>query len=225
MRDTDGLVAEAFVSILVLTHNAPDYVRLTIESVRKLTRDVNYEIVVVDNASEEPTREIVQQFRDEGKIDKLFLSPENTLFAKGNNIAASLASPSATHLLLLNSDIEVLDGMWLKNMLAVHRSGVTACQIHHHPRRVDGWCFLIDAPLYQKHQLDEKHQWWWSVTKLQAMVLNEGLTVQGIKEYKHFITHFGGKSGDAFKAAQGMDVPQSESAGWFNGRKVTKVAI
>lgn len=225
MRDSDVQGPDAFVSILVLTHNAPDYVRLTIDSVRNLTRDVNYEIVVVDNASEAPTRDLVQRLHVEGKIDKLFLSPENTLFAKGNNIAASLASPSATHFLLLNSDIELRDGAWLKNMLAVHKPGVTACQIHPKPRRVDGWCFLIDAPLYQKHQLDEKHQWWWSVTKLQAMVLNDGFPVQGIPKYDHFITHYGGKSGDSFKVAVGMDVPKREASVWFGDRTVTEVAL
>lgn len=225
MDVTHGKEAAPFVSILILTHNAPDYVRLTIETVRRLTRDVAYEIVVVDNASEPETRELVENFVADGTIDRVFLSPENTLFAKGNNIAARLASPSATHLLLLNSDIEILDGGWLRDMLAVHKPGITACQIHEKPKRVDGWCFLIDAGLYHAHQLDERHEWWWAVTKLQAQVLGKRFAVQGIRDYSRFIVHFGGKSGDSFKGAQGMSVPARNLAAWFEGHSITEVEV
>lgn len=222
---TNGKEPTPFVSILIFTHNAPDYVRLAIASVRRLARDVAYEIVVVDNALEPDTRELVKTFAADGAIDRFFLSPENTLFAKGNNIAAKLASPSATHLLLLNSDIEIFDGGWLKDMLSVHKPGITACQIHENPKRVDGWCFLIDAGLCHTHRLDERHEWWGAVTKLQAKVLSGGLSVQGIRDYSRFIVHFGGKSGNAFKDARGMSVPARRSAAWFEGHNITEVEV
>ena len=77
---------------------------------RRLARDVAYEIVVVDNAPEPATRELVTNFAADGTLDRSFLSPENILCAKGSTDAARPASTSATHLLLLNSEISVLNG-------------------------------------------------------------------------------------------------------------------
>ena len=212
-----------YVSILILTHNAPDYVRKTLDSVTRLTLGVAYEIVVVDNASSRETIELLEAYKEDGLIQHLHLSPTNTLFAKGNNIAAGFSSKKATHFLLLNSDVEVHSGDWLTRILAVHRSGITALQVHECPKRVDGWCLLIDAFLYLKHKLDENHEWWWSVTKLQADLLAANFTVQGVVSYRHLMTHFGGKSGMGFKNAKGMDVSIEDVNAWFGGRTITEV--
>ena len=84
---------------------------------RRLARDVAYEIVVDDNVPELATRDVVTNFAADGTLDRLFLTPENILCAKGSTIGARLASPSATHVLLLNSEIAALDrdgsGTWL----------------------------------------------------------------------------------------------------------------
>lgn len=212
---------DAFVSILMLTYNAPDYVRLSIESLRKLTPDVKYELVVVDNASDAPTVALVKELHAAGLIDKLVLNPTNALFAGGNNIAAANADPAATHFLLLNSDIEVRDPTWLRHLLDIHKSpGITAYGVvPSKPLRVDGYCLLIDATLYRdKRGLDEGHQWWWAVTKLQAEIISAGLHVQGYYDHDDRLIHFGGKSGTSFKGAKGMNVTRKEVIGWFGGR-------
>lgn len=219
------MTTKPFVSILILTHNAPDYVRITLDSVTQRTEGVDYEIVVVDNASELETRELVTAYHDKKLADKLFLSPTNTLFAAGNNIAATLAAPEATHFLLLNSDIEVHSPSWLAELLAVHKPGITALKIHDNPKRVDGWCLLVDAPLFRQYKLDETHQWWWAVTKFQANLLADGYTVQGVRRFGHLMTHFGGKSGMGFKGAKGMDVSMAEAKTWFKGKSISEVAI
>ena len=141
---------------------------------RRLARDVAYEIVVVDNAPEPATRELVTDFAADGTLDRLFLTPENILCAKGSTIAARLASPSATHLLLLKSAIRGHDGGWLRDMRAVHKPGATAIQIQNRFGSADGWCLLIDAGLYHAHQLDEPHERG-LVTKLRQRFLAKGL--------------------------------------------------
>jgi glycosyltransferase involved in cell wall biosynthesis len=208
------------VSILMLTHNAPDYVEISVRSVVAVTAGVRFELVVVDNASDPPTRALVQRLKDEGLIDRLVLSEENNLFAAGNNMAAEAASPAATHYLLLNSDIEARRPDWLRHLLDIHRRGITAYGMNDHPLRVNGYCLLIDADLYRdRGGLDVGHQWWWAVTKLQAQLLVAGYSVQGYAEHDDYLVHFGGKSGDAFRHAQGMNVTRDEVFGWFEGRR------
>jgi hypothetical protein len=207
----------ATVSILMLTHNAPEYVELSIVSITQ-TVDVNYELVVVDNASDAETRHIVTTLFSRGLINRLTFLNYNSLFAEGNNIAARVARQDATHYLLLNSDVEIRHPYWLANLLHHHKRGVTAYGVaFNHVPRADGYCFLIDADLYKQHQLDEGHQWWWSITKIQAKLLNADLSVQAFANHEQWLHHFGGKSGDSWRGAKGMEITPEDAALWFNG--------
>lgn len=209
------------VSILMLTHNAPSYVRLTIESLHKHTKNVDYELCVIDNASRRPTRLLLKLLFRRKMIHKIVFSSYNTLFAAGNNILASVADKNADYFLLLNSDIEIKDDKWLSSLLKIHKKGVTSYGVvEEEPYRVDGYCYLIDADLYRKHLLDEHNfQWFWAITKQQAQVLTDGNNVQGFKEHEKYIHHFGGKSGGDFKGAEGMNTPTEVSKKWFKGKK------
>lgn len=75
------------VSILMLTHDAPRYVKTSIRSVMRKTRNVDFELVVVDNASREPTRRLVRRLSAKRLMHQLRLLDYNSLFAEGNNIA------------------------------------------------------------------------------------------------------------------------------------------
>lgn len=208
------------VSILMLTHNAPRYVELAIRSLSRYTRDVNYELVVVDNDSDRPTRELLRQLCREGLVTKLNYLGYNSLFAAGNNVAARDACADSSHFLLLNSDVEIKDPNWLLNLLEVHRSGITSYGIVEKPLRVDGYCLLIDAPLYLDHMLDENHEWFWAVTKLQAILLSKGHSVQGYAEHEKYLHHFGGKSGGAYKSAKGLHVMPEQLNEWFEAKTI-----
>ena len=208
------------VSILMLTHNAPRYVELTVRSLARRTRGVNYELVVVDNASEQPTKDLLQRLQREGLIQHLTLLEYNSFFARGNNIAAHNAAPDSTHLLLLNSDVEIKDPNWLSNLLRAHKPGITAYGVVEGPLRVDGYCLLVDTALYREHGLDEAHEFFWAVTKLQAALLARGYSVQGYADHERYLHHFGGKSGNAFKAAKGLFLSQEELAECFQGRTI-----
>jgi hypothetical protein len=208
------------VSILMLTHNAPRYVELSIRTLVRFTRNVNYELVVVDNASEPRTKRLLNHLQTEGLVHQLTLLEYNSLFAGGNNIASRLAANDNTHLLLLNSDVEIRDPNWLSNLLAMHRPGITAYGVVEDPLRVDGYCLLVDAALYRKHLLDENHQFYWAVTKFQAALLAQGYSVQGYAEHERYLHHFGGKSGKDFKSAKGLVVTQEELADFFQGRTI-----
>jgi hypothetical protein len=218
------MAVEPRIAILILTHNAPRYVHKTLSSLRR-TRGVNYETIVLDNASGWLTRTVLQRCLRRQWIDKLCLLPVNSLFARGNNVASRLAEPNTTHFLLLNSDVEIRNPDWLNNLLAAHHQGITTYGIAKGGpiRRVDGYCLLIDKHLYTQHYLDEGHQWHWAVTKLQAKILAAGLQVKGIAHHEEQMHHFGKKSGKAWRGAAGMKIDPAEVVSWFQGRSIEVV--
>ncbi|MBD5356209.1 MAG: glycosyltransferase [Bacteroides sp.] len=222
------------ISILILTYNAPEYVKKTIESLNNVTDKEllkKCEIIVWDNCSDSTTKNLLNEFKNNGLIDKLHFSSENLLFAGGNNSAARLANSSSKYYLLLNSDILIKDKHWLNYLLYYIKkdniAGVSYgfCK---YPDRCDGYCLLIDRALYDKYELDTQYQWWWGVTKLQAEILKEGYSLIAIYHHNHILYHYGGKSGNAFKNAKGMNTTVQEVIKWFKfskGQILTKSAI
>ena len=105
------------VSILMLTYNAPRYVKRSIKSLRK-TKNVDYELIVVDNNSKVTTKKTLWRLYKKKYIDKLYFNNENSLFSGGNNLAAKLTSESA-YICLLNSDIEIKSPFWLENLINI----------------------------------------------------------------------------------------------------------
>lgn len=211
------------VAIVVVSYNALGYARRMLRSVRRTT-GVPYEIVVVDNHSRLRTRLYWTAQRFLGRIQRLALLDTNTFFAEGSNIGVSLAPRDATHILLLNTDCEVLDPTWLRRMLAVHREGATGLRYVTSGAwpRADGFCLLVDRHCWEDG-LDEAYQWWWGVTGLEARLLRQGRSVQAVKDYADVVVHHGGKSGKAFKRARSADTTDEVIAGWFEGRQVTVV--
>ncbi len=94
------------LSIIVINFNT---CRLTLECLRsvfKETKDTKFELIVLDNASEDQSaRAIAEEFNN--RVD-LIVSKKNKGFAGGNNLAAHKAT--GDYLLLLNPDTVVLDG-------------------------------------------------------------------------------------------------------------------
>lgn len=186
-----------------------------------MTSGVDFEVVCVDNESRPLTRLLLNFCFSCGWIDKLCMLNYNSLFAGGNNIAARLADRNSTHFLLLNSDVQILRADWLSKLLSEHKPGATSLGVvFSNPSvpvpRLDGYCFLVDRDLYEKFGLDEcRFQWWWAVTKLQGDLLADRKCVRGFAEHDDYLRHFGGKSGDGFKGAKGMDVELKEIFSWF----------
>lgn len=211
------------VSILMLTYNAPKYVKKSIVSLKKKTEGVDYELVVVDNASKHSTVRTLYKLKSQGLIDKLYYNSQNDLFAGGNNIASKLADKGSDYYLLLNSDVEIKSSDWLSKLIALmpEKGGIVSYgAVTSEPRRADGYCMLINAGLYNKYRLDEHFQWWWGVTKLEGQVLKEGKEVIAVQNHEEYIHHFGGKSGKGFKDATGMDVDMEEVKSWFSDGNV-----
>lgn len=194
-------------SILILTHNAPVWVEETIVTLDTVTAKVQRErseVIVLDNASREETRTLLERLKQEGRIDKLHFSEENTFFARGNNLAAAMGDPQAKYILLLNSDVRIDDPLWLEKLIRYKEEGGYAAASYgrcENPDRADGYCLLIDRALYMKYGLDEDFPWWGGTTKLQYQLLEEGCSILAIDNHDDIVYHYGGKSGRSYKAA------------------------
>lgn len=211
------------ISILMLTHNAPRYVYKSIKTIKEMTEDMEYELIVIDNASKKITCSLLKYLYKKGFISKLQFNTKNVFFAKGNNQASKLCSDDSNYFLLLNSDIKIKSKDWLKVLLSIHpvNGGISSFgAIVSEPIRADGYCMLINRDLYLKFQLDETFEWFWSVTKLESEVLNNGNSVRAVLNHEKYLHHYGKKSGRAFKKAKGIDYSAKKANEWFKNNKV-----
>jgi hypothetical protein len=87
------------VSIVIINYDTFELTSQCIRSIKKYTREVGYEIIIVDNASPHDNPE---KFLKEFPDIILVRSKENGGFAKGNNLGVEIAKGDI--ILLLNSD-------------------------------------------------------------------------------------------------------------------------
>jgi GT2 family glycosyltransferase len=217
---------EEKVSVVVLAFNAPRYCRITINTLQR-TKDVNYETIVVDNNSRWITKLYLFWAFAMGKINRLCFLDRNTMFSGGNNIGVALSSSDSTHVVLLNSDVEIRDELWLRKLLNLHNGGVSAYGYVEGapevPARADGYCFLINKELYDRYELNEDFKWWWGLTELQAKLLRDGYGVQAIDKHDHILFHFGGKSGTRHLKTDQRNFKMPDVKIWFEGQEVVKI--
>ena len=100
------------VSIIIVNSNTKEWLRQCLVSLRS-NEDVDQEVIVVDNASEDGSREMLRQ---EFPQLKLIFNEEGFGFAYNNNLGAGIST--APVLLFLNPDTKVPAGS-LRNMLDV----------------------------------------------------------------------------------------------------------
>lgn len=98
------------VSIVIISYNTCGLLRDCLASVREKTSGIDYDVFVVDNASQDDSCEMVE--RDFPWVH-LVRNPDNRGFAKANNQAIPMAQ--GEYILLLNSDT-ILENNAIKQM-------------------------------------------------------------------------------------------------------------
>ncbi|MCH1625065.1 bifunctional glycosyltransferase family 2 protein/class I SAM-dependent methyltransferase [Ferdinandcohnia quinoae] len=96
-------------SIVILTYNKLDFTKQCIESIREYTVDGTYELIVVDNCSNDGT---VEWLKEQNDI-KVIYNQENLGFPKGCNQGIEIST--GDNILLLNNDVIVTKN-WLSNL-------------------------------------------------------------------------------------------------------------
>lgn len=109
------LEGEKKVAIIIPTKNHGDLVRQCIESIERTVREVAYDIVLVDHASNDPlSKSYFRQLQKKYKV-LTYNGPFN--FSAINNWAISQLNKDYTHYLFCNNDIEAREEGWLERMM------------------------------------------------------------------------------------------------------------
>jgi GT2 family glycosyltransferase len=103
------------ISIIVLSHNNWHYTETCIKSIYQNTRFPEFEIIIVDNASDQETRNSLGQLTAAHDNLSVIFNPKNYGFAKANNLGAKQAK--GDYLVFLNNDTIVSEG-WLGRLLS-----------------------------------------------------------------------------------------------------------
>lgn len=126
------------LSIIIINYNTFQYTCNCIQSLYDKVSGLEYEIILVDNASKECEPDL---FKAKFPFIKLIKSEVNTGFTGGNNLGVENAS--GDYLLLLNSDTELINnapGICYDYIIANPEVGMVTCQLLYPDGRVQYNC-------------------------------------------------------------------------------------
>lgn len=106
--------AAPLVSVIVLTYNNLEFTQACLRSVVEESRWPALEVIVVDNASTDGSREFLAVWERQGPGRRVILNDRNLGFAAGNNVG--LAAARGDYLILLNNDTYVTPH-WIRTMV------------------------------------------------------------------------------------------------------------
>jgi GT2 family glycosyltransferase len=133
------------LSILIVSWNTREVLRDCLRTVYEQTKNVPFEVIVVDNASEDGSADMVKTAFPQAV---LLANTTNRGFAAANNQAIEAAQ--GRYVLLLNSDTLVLDGAIDKmvGFAEAHPEAATvACRVLNSDRTWQPTCFMFPSAL------------------------------------------------------------------------------
>src|SRR5205085_968941 len=102
------------VSVVVLTYNNWEYTKACLFALRGGSDYPNLEIIVVDNASSDDTRDRLRELERRDERFRVVLNDANLGFAGGNNVG--LRAARGEYVILLNNDTVVTRG-WVRDLI------------------------------------------------------------------------------------------------------------
>lgn len=106
------------ISINITTFNRKKMTKFCIDSLINTTKRDFFDLVVVDNFSNDGTVEMLKEMKEKNIIDNLILNKENLHLGKAVNQAWDAASEDTDWLLWINNDFFFMDN-WLNNLILV----------------------------------------------------------------------------------------------------------
>lgn len=118
------------LSIIIVNYNTKKITSDCIKSIIKKTRGIKYEIIVVDNASQDGSVEVLESLTKKIPNLKLIKNRQNLGFGKGNNQGMKVAE--GEFILLLNTDTIIHNnalGEMISFMRKKDKIGVATCAL------------------------------------------------------------------------------------------------
>lgn len=131
------------VSVVIVNWNTRDILRDCLQSVYAQTEGIQFEVIVVDNASIDGSADMVGQAFPQVT---LIANPDNKGFAAANNQGMAIAQ--GRYILLLNSDTIVLGNAIAETMaFADHneRAAVIGCRVLNPDHTMQPTCFMYPS--------------------------------------------------------------------------------
>jgi len=131
------------VSIIIVNWNTRDVLYDCVLSVYDQTRDVSFEVILIDNASTDGSVEMVQ---NEFPQVQLIINQQNRGFAAANNQGIKIAR--GRYVLLLNPDTIVLDRAIEKTVAFADEHpdiGIIGCQVWESQNTIQKTCFTFPS--------------------------------------------------------------------------------
>jgi len=110
-------------SIIIVTYNNVILTEQCITSIYKNTAYPDFELIIVDNASTDGTRDYLDRLVNERENVKVILNENNKGFAGGNN--QGIQAAKGDYIVLLNNDTIVTPG-WLGKLISILEKNKTA---------------------------------------------------------------------------------------------------
>jgi GT2 family glycosyltransferase len=144
------------ISIIVVHRNRPQYLNICLQSIHEMSHLNNYEVVVVDNGSDQETQEYLDVLQQEGI--GVVRNDKNNYWSKAANQGVLAADPHSKYFVFLHADTVVLDPAWLDllvNISAINSAGIVGTQLQHYfiqKQRVEfvqEWCMLMTRQCWE----------------------------------------------------------------------------
>lgn len=125
------------VSIIIPLFNKCEYTKKCVQAIFDNTLYPNYEIIFINNASNDETREYIDELNSNFENIQVIHNEKNKYFAAANNQGVEISKGEV--LVFLNNDTEVQTG-WLHNLLKIHKreknAGVIGAKLIYQNRKI-----------------------------------------------------------------------------------------
>lgn len=146
------------LSIIIISFNTREILTDCVKSIVKFTKDVDYELIIIDNDSKDGSVERIKELAGKYPQIKFIETGENLGFGRANNLAEQKAK--GEYILFMNSDTLVFDNAVKEALEAIKKdphTGVLSCKLLNADRSVQAsgghfptlgnvfaWQFFID---------------------------------------------------------------------------------
>lgn len=137
-------------SIVIISYNNLRYLRETVNSVISTVK-VRYELIIIDNNSDELTQEYLRELQSEVDNIKIIFNNQNMGFPNAVNTAIRAAEGS--YITILNNDIVLTDG-WLERMIAIAKMSKKVGIVGPVSNSVSGGQLIKDSKYRRKNLAD-----------------------------------------------------------------------
>ena len=144
------------VSIVIPSKDNPEVLARCLKSIVRWTKDISYEVIIVDNGSNEENKTELEKLQQEYGFSYVY-QPMEFNFSKMCNIGAGQAEYGL--LLFLNDDCEVRGSKWLSHMASlamVKTTGAVGAKLYYPESKRIQHCGIYNIQVGPVHKLQFK---------------------------------------------------------------------